>query len=211
MRLGDRGAMGPTWMAARTEFALLGIVDPAVPVARGFRPVGGPGSAAGTARPFDEHRTMSIETWTAERIEQLRHCVGSGLTCSQIAAEIGVTRNAVIGKIHRLGLSPARPAGASARSCPPRARHPRISPHSRLLRLIGAEAPGLAGDAAEVAPIDSAQRCSLLEIAQDKCHWPIGDPHAADFAFCGNEAVTGFSYCAGHARMAYRVPARRRA
>ena len=152
---------------------------------------------------------MSMETWTAERIEQLRHCVGSGLTCSQIAAEIGVTRNAVIGKIHRLGLSPARPAGASARSCPPRARHPRMAPHGRLLRLIGAEVPG--DTVAEPAPIDSAQRCSLLEIAQDKCHWPIGDPHAADFAFCGNEAVTGFSYCAGHARMAYRVPARRRA
>jgi GcrA cell cycle regulator len=154
---------------------------------------------------------MSIETWTAERIEQLRHCVGSGLTCSQIAAEIGVTRNAVIGKIHRLGLSPARPAGASARSCPPRARHPRSLPSSRLLRLIGSAPPGVADEAAEAAPIDSAQRCSLLEIAQDKCHWPIGDPHAADFAFCGNAAVTGFSYCAGHARMAYRVPARRRA
>ncbi len=155
---------------------------------------------------------MSIETWTAERIEQLRHCVGSGLTCSQIAAEIGVTRNAVIGKIHRLGLSPARPAGASARSCPPRVRHPRSSPHGRLLRLIGAAAPGIATAAtAEPAPIESAQRCSLLEIAQDKCHWPIGDPHAADFAFCGNTAVAGFSYCAGHARMAYRVPARRRA
>jgi GcrA cell cycle regulator len=152
---------------------------------------------------------MSIETWTAERIEQLRHCVGSGLTCSQIATEIGVTRNAVIGKIHRLGLSPARPAGAPARSCPPRARHPRISPSSRLLRLIGAASPGVAE--AEPAPIDSAQRCSLLEIAPDKCHWPIGDPHAADFAFCGNAAVAGFSYCAGHARMAYRLPARRRA
>ena len=155
---------------------------------------------------------MSMETWTAERIEQLRHCIASGLTCSQTAAEIGVSRNAVIGKIHRLGLSPARPAGASARSCPPRARHPRISPSSRLLHLIGAAAPGIAADTtAELAPIDSAQRCSLLEIAQDKCHWPIGDPHAADFAFCGNEAVTGFSYCAGHARMAYRFPARRRA
>jgi GcrA cell cycle regulator len=153
---------------------------------------------------------MSIETWTAERIEQLRHCVGSGLTCSQIAAEIGVSRNAVIGKIHRLGLSAGRPAGAPARLCPPRARHPRLSPSSRLLRLIGAAAPGIAA-AAEPAPIDSAQRCSLLEIAQDKCHWPIGDPHAADFAFCGNAAVAGFSYCAGHARMAYRLPARRRA
>ena len=153
---------------------------------------------------------MSIETWTAERIEQLRHCIASGLTCSQTAAEIGVTRNAVIGKIHRLGLSPARPAGASVRSCPPRARHPRISPSSRLLRLIQSDARG-AGEVPVAEPIDSAQRCSLLEIAQDKCHWPIGDPCAADFAFCGNAAVTGFSYCAGHARMAYRVPARRRA
>jgi GcrA cell cycle regulator len=166
---------------------------------------------------------MSMETWTTERIEQLRHCIASGLTCSQTAAEIGVTRNAVIGKIHRLGLSPARPGGgggggggAPPPGPPPRGRgrprHPRNSPSSRLLRLIVAQAPGIASDAvAEPVPIDSAQRCSLLEIAQDRCHWPIGDPHAADFAFCGNEAVSGFSYCAGHARMAYRMPARRRA
>jgi GcrA cell cycle regulator len=160
---------------------------------------------------------MSIETWTAERIEQLRHCVVSGLTCSQIAAEIGVTRNAVIGKIHRLGLSPARPAGVPARSCPPRVRRPRASAHSRLLHLIYSDAPragtgeACASEALAVEPIDSAQRCSLLDIAQGKCRWPIGDPDTADFAFCGNEALGGFSYCAGHARMAYRVPARRRA
>jgi GcrA cell cycle regulator len=46
----------------------------------------------------------STATWTPERIEQLRSCIGSGMTCSQIAAAIGVSRNAVIGKIHRLGL-----------------------------------------------------------------------------------------------------------
>ena len=155
---------------------------------------------------------MSIATWTPERVEQLRHCVTTGLTCSQTAAEIGVTRNAVIGKIHRLGLSPGRTAGAPARSCPPRARQPRHSPRAGMLRLIGAQAPGLAGAAAsEPMPIDSAQRCSLFEIAPDKCRWPISDPHRRGFAFCGNAAVTGFSYCAGHARMAYRVPARRRA
>ena len=153
---------------------------------------------------------MAVATWTTERIEQLRNCVVSGLTCSQIAAEIGVTRNAVIGKIHRLGLASGRPAGAPARSCPPRARHPRLSSHRRMLRLIGAEAPGIAADLPEPL-IDSAQKCSLLEIAHDKCHWPLGDPQCADFAFCGNAAVAGFSYCAGHARMAYRLPARRRA
>jgi GcrA cell cycle regulator len=190
----------------RTEFALLGdFYRLAVPLRAALAL-----SAAQNRPPQPWGRSMSMETWTAERIEQLRHCIASGLTCSQTAAEIGVSRNAVIGKIHRLGLSPARPAGASARSCPPRARHPRISPSSRLLRLIQSDARATV-EVAVPEPIDSAQRCSLLEIAQDKCHWPIGDPHAADFAFCGNEAVNGFSYCAGHARMAYRFPARRRA
>jgi GcrA cell cycle regulator len=145
--------------------------------------------------------------WTPERIEQLRNCVTSGLSCSQIAAEIGVTRNAVIGKIHRLGLSPGRPAAAPARSCPPRARPPR----RQFLRVMFAQAPSLASDEAATVAIESTQRCSLTELAQGKCRWPIGDPCAADFAFCGNEAVAGFSYCSGHARMAYRVPARRRA
>jgi GcrA cell cycle regulator len=154
-------------------------------------------------------RIMSGATWTTERIEQLRNCVVTGLTCSQIAAEIGVTRNAVIGKIHRLGLAPARPAGGSPNACAPRARR---NPRRRLLRLVGAEAPSIIADeGAEPVPIESAQPCSLLEISRDKCHWPLGDPHDAGFAFCGNDAVTGFSYCVGHARMAYRIPARRRA
>ncbi len=153
--------------------------------------------------------------WTPERIEQLRNCVASGLSCSQIAAEIGVTRNAVIGKIHRLGLSPGRPA-APARSCPPRARQPRLSPQRQFLRLMFAQAPSHAGDdaapmAVENMAVESMQRCSLVELAPGKCRWPVGDPCTADFAFCGNEARAGFSYCAGHARMAYRIPARRRA
>ena len=99
--------------------------------------------------------------WTPERIEQLRNCVTSGLSCSQIAAEIGVTRNAVIGKIHRLGLSPGRPA-APARSCPPRARPPRSSPQRQFLRLMFAQAPGLAGDEADPrrSRACSAARCS---------------------------------------------------
>ena len=149
-------------------------------------------------------------TWTAERIEQLRNCVITGLTCSQIAAEIGVTRNAVIGKIHRLGLAPGRPAAASARSCPPRVRRPRLSSQRHMLRLMYTGAPCATAEEA-AAPIDSSQRCSLVELKQGKCRWPVGDPDTADFAFCGNEAMTGFSYCAGHARMAYRAPARRRA
>ncbi len=155
---------------------------------------------------------MSIATWTPERIEQLRNCVVTGLTCSQIAAEIGVTRNAVIGKIHRLGLSPERPEAAPG-LCRPRLRRPRSSTQRQLLRLVHADAPPLTGEtnAAVAAAVESAQPRPLLELAQGKCRWPLGEPGAADFVFCGNDAANGFSYCAGHARMAYRMPARRRA
>lgn len=153
---------------------------------------------------------MTTATWTTERIEQLRSFVVSGLTCSQIAAEIGVTRNAVIGKIHRLGLASGRPTGAPKQAHPPRHRRPRLATQRRLLQLIYAETPPTAGPKPP-ALVDSAQPCSLLEIAQGKCRWPLSDPGAADFAFCGNEAIGGLSYCAGHARMAYRSSARRRA
>src|SRR5579863_2122375 len=92
--------------------------------------------------------------WTPERIAQLRDGVASGLSCSQIAAEIGVTRNAVIGKIHRLGLSPGRPA-APARSCPPRARQPRSSPQRQFLRLVFAPGSDAASEVAEPAAVES--------------------------------------------------------
>jgi GcrA cell cycle regulator len=158
---------------------------------------------------------MSVATsaspWTAERIEQLRHCVVTGLTCSEIAAEIGVSRNAVIGKIHRLGLSSGRPAGAQARDCPPRARRPRVSTQRRLLQLAYTQTPGGGEPIVFDATVDSAQPCSLVELAERKCRWPLGDPVKSDFAFCGNEAVGGFAYCIGHARMAYRSSERRRA
>ena len=152
---------------------------------------------------------MTTSPWTTERIDQLRNFVVAGLSCSQIAAEIGVSRNAVIGKIHRLGIGPGRPAASPARTCPPRARRPRQSPQIRLLRLFSAEAPALAETG--TAPIDTAQRCALVALTNDKCRWPIGDPCEADFVFCGNAAVSGFSYCPGHARMAYRLAGRRSA
>jgi GcrA cell cycle regulator len=157
----------------------------------------------------------STSTWNPERVEQLRNFVGAGLTCSQIAAEIGVTRNAVIGKIHRLGLGPGRPAATPGRPCPPRLRRRPLSLQRQFLKLVSAQTPRAAdGTALEAVPIESAQRCSLLELAQGKCRWPVADDGgsgAADFKFCGNEAAAGFSYCAGHARMAYRLPERRRA
>jgi GcrA cell cycle regulator len=147
-------------------------------------------------------------TWTTERVQQLQKCVTAGLTCSEIAAEIGVTRNAVIGKISRLGLSLGRARGAipgrmrAARTRPPA----RLSPMARILRAVVAAEPAESAAATEAPPVESARRCSLLDLAGSGCRWPLGEPGTADFGFCGNDAITGFSYCAGHMRMAYRVP-----
>ena len=55
----------------------------------------------------------------------------------------------------------------------------------------------------------STHPCSLIDIDAHQCRWPIGDPASTNFLFCGNDAIAGFTYCVGHARMAYRAPARR--
>jgi GcrA cell cycle regulator len=144
-------------------------------------------------------------TWTAERVQQLQKCVTAGLTCSQIAAEIGVTRNAVIGKISRLGLSPGRrrgPIPGRMRAARSPARPSRMA---RILRAVVVE-PAAAFATTEAPPVENARRCSLLDLAAGGCRWPLGDPGKADFGFCGNDAIAGFSYCPGHMRMAYRLP-----
>jgi len=158
--------------------------------------------------------TSPTVTWNPERVAQLRSFIGAGMTCSQIAAEIGVSRNAVIGKIHRLGLGPGRPVAALGRVCPPRTQRPRVLSQRRTLRLIAADAARIADDTiVEAEPVGGTQCCSLLELGQSNCRWPVSEHngHAADLVFCGSETVAGFSYCAAHARMAYRSPERRRA
>jgi GcrA cell cycle regulator len=145
-------------------------------------------------------------TWTEERIALLKSWIDSGLSCGQIARELGVSRNAVIGKAHRLGLS--RFKGADCERIPQQ-RVPRVArlrlPARRRAPLAWAAAPKLA--AAEMPielPVESANRCSFLELQQWHCRWPISEPGAVDFGFCGNEPIGGLPYCRAHARMAYR-------
>jgi GcrA cell cycle regulator len=83
-----------------------------------------------------------------------------------------------------------------------RPRRPAVLTQRRILEAAFAQTPVVE------ATIESAERCSLVELAAGKCRWPIGEPGGNDFCFCGNEAVGGLSYCAGHARLAYRKAAR---
>ncbi len=167
--------------------------------------------------------TSTSATWSTERVDQLRSFVTAGLTCSQIAAEIGVTRNAVIGKIHRLGLSPGRPRGRQPSALTQRMRATRTTPaqprapRSLIAQLLRAmttpSAPNVMHfpSVTEMPAVENVKRCSLLELANHACRWPLSDPGKPDFGFCGNDSIAGISYCAGHARLAYRLPSGRRA
>jgi len=148
-------------------------------------------------------------TWTAESVELLKSRFDAGYSCREIAQEIGVSRNAVIGKIFRLNLSRPKNVRAirSERVPSPRVRRPRIFGQRQILMALYAEPQ----PAAEEVAIVNGQRCALLELSQEKCRWPISNPGAADFWFCGNRPVKGLPYCAGHVRIAYQPAGRQRA
>ncbi len=145
-------------------------------------------------------------TWTTERTELLKTHFEAGLTCREIADEIGVSRNAVIGKISRLNLRRERAAPIIARKTG--ARRPRGRPTSSRLRHLLLSALRIEEPAASDQPIHNGHCCSLFELSEQTCRWPISTPGAPDFCFCGNPPVEGLPYCPGHSRLAYRVAAR---
>jgi GcrA cell cycle regulator len=149
----------------------------------------------------------NLPTWTTDRVEQLKSHFEAGLTCREIAASIGVSRNAVIGKLSRLQLtrSPAVSEPRPNRTARERSRKsiPRLQ--YQVLQAVYEEAPPLHEE-----PIVSENRCSLLELNDQRCRWPIGTPGAEDFHFCGNTPAEGVSYCSGHTRLAYRPGTRPR-
>lgn len=139
--------------------------------------------------------------WTEERIGLLKKLWADGLSASQIACELGgITRNAVIGKVHRLGLSGR---AKSPSSSIPRPRKPRVAHTPRNPQVLFRGNTALAYDyGAEPEPelieIPVEQRKTVLQLTEKTCHWPIGDPQKPDFFFCGGEVEPGSSYCKHH-------------
>lgn len=152
--------------------------------------------------------SASPPSWTPDRIEELRKLFDAGLTCSQIAREIDVTRNAVIGKLSRLGLSRPRGDVVIRRRPGLRAEGPRPATRQSQVRILRSLHAAMAAPVV-VDEISDRPRCSLFELGAQNCRWPIGRPGADDFGFCGSAPVEGLPYCAGHARMAYRSAAHR--
>jgi GcrA cell cycle regulator len=168
---------------------------------------------------------IEVMTWTDERVELLKKLWNDGLSASQIAGEIGsVTRNAVIGKVHRLGLSGRAKAPGSSTPRPRKPASPRLPPSSSQIaqspRSPNALAPALKPlieALAEAAPIPNpeivipfSERVTIMELRENMCRWPLGDPTTAEFRFCGAKSDSGVPYCTYHCRVAYQPSVDRR-
>jgi GcrA cell cycle regulator len=159
--------------------------------------------------------------WNEERVELLKRLWAEGLSASQIASRLGgVTRNAVIGKVHRLGLSGR---ATSTRSVSPRPRRMHAPRQHRSPAVMYGTRGNVALKPAfheeiepEPAPVQElyippAERATILSLKEAMCRWPVGDPGNEDFYFCGRKTSGSAPYCEHHARVAYQaVPSRRR-
>lgn len=167
---------------------------------------------------------MTDTPWTDDRVEQLKKLWDEGLSASHIAARLGgITRNAVIGKVHRMGLSGrARKPSSTA---PRQKRSPRnlttMVPSfntTKMPRPPRSAPPVDHADTIElpepfecIEEVPAAQACQLDALNAANCHWPIGDPREADFHFCGGRAAEGKPYCAHHCRISYQPVTHQRA
>lgn len=164
-----------------------------------------------------------MSNWNDIRINLLTKLWLEGQSASAIAAELGegVTRNAVIGKVHRLKLAsekrPARPrvAKASRPSTPRLASIPRRAVAKAFAGVIDRSYAQVA-DAVATTPFilppthNYGSSSAILGLKQNKCKWPMGDPMNSDFRFCGGQADDHSPYCAHHRQNSVDAGRRRR-
>jgi GcrA cell cycle regulator len=149
--------------------------------------------------------------WTPEQISDLTRLWGEGLTTAEIGKRLGISKNAVVGKAHRLHL-PARPSPikrtgprpAVYRPATPRQPSaPRAPQAPREPRAPSQSAQTSAAALRALANQPSAKRLPMMALSASTCRWPIGDPGDNEFHFCGERSLDGKPYCSAHASIAY--------
>lgn len=168
--------------------------------------------------------------WTDERVDRLKKLWSEGLSASQIAAQLGgVSRNAVIGKVHRLNLPGRAKAGGatSARSqkrasIPAQARPASFAPRTMTRTVARPSGATMLKEDVDVDALEEVhvardnvvvpifKRVPLIRLTERTCKWPLGDPLKDDFCFCGNDSPDNTPYCTYHQKLAYQPSAERR-
>lgn len=150
-------------------------------------------------------------SWTDERIAVLKKLWGEGKSAAEIAKALGggLTRNAVIGKAHRLKLSNrVSPIQQNNKKVATPAPAPVAAPAAKQAEE---KKPAVRAKAAPV-PVKKSNGggVSMVNLKDRMCRWPHGDPKDADFHFCGDDIVPGLPYCDDHAKAAYQTSTRAR-
>ena len=132
-------------------------------------------------------------SWNEEKVNKLKELWGKGNTASQIAEIIGgISRNAVIGKAHRLGLS-GRMATKKSNGGISIIRKKRVN-ISQAQKII------------DISPVidEPMNQKAFQDIKDGLCRWPLGEPEEMDFKFCGRNTKEGIVYCQSHYKQAYQ-------
>ena len=166
--------------------------------------------------------------WTEERVEHLKQLWADGISSAEIAVKLGgVSRNAVIGKIYRLGLS--NKSNSKRGVAIPESSDPSASVEAESWESAAAEVKNADSEERQDEVDDAADRpteaetaehdpesdlanarraeeaslkLSLMELTERTCKWPIGDPATSEFWFCGLPSSPGKPYCDAHGAIA---------
>ena len=147
-------------------------------------------------------------SWTDDRVALLKKLWGEGKTAAEIAGELGgVTRNAVIGKAHRLKLS-NRVSPIQQNKKQPAPANKSVAPEAQASKKVEAKVAAANMALSPSASAVGKKTVPLMDLKPSMCRWPIGDPQEENFGFCGGDIVTGLPYCSEHAKMAYQAATR---
>ena len=111
--------------------------------------------------------------WTEDKIKKLKKMWQIGKPTAEIAKTLGMSKNSIIGKVHRLNLK-ERPSPIKKDATKTQKITPKI-----------------------------VEKVQLMDLKLNTCRWPIGDPKDEDFCFCGKQTLTGKPYCQQHCQEAY--------
>ncbi|MBP5344070.1 MAG: global cell cycle regulator GcrA-like protein [Alphaproteobacteria bacterium] len=114
--------------------------------------------------------------WTDEKVNNLKKLWAKGTSTAEIARRLGLSKNSIIGKVHRLNLD-TRP-----------------SPLKKKKNVVAPQ---------KAVSHPKKHKISILDLKLNTCRWPIGEPTDPDFHFCGENTVVGKPYCAKHCILAY--------